>query len=116
MKKSKTFENVLVWQKGHQFVLEVSKIIKLFLKEEIYGFTSPFRKAAVSIPANIDEVYKKVRTKEKVFFYNIAQASLEESNDFLILSRDLEYTNQFINLNDLISKVSKMLNASLAAS
>lgn len=40
MDKSKSFEDLLVWQKGHEFVLEVYKITKQFPKEEIYGLTS----------------------------------------------------------------------------
>lgn len=111
MEKSKSFEDLLVWQKGHQFVLEVYKITKQFPKEEIYGLTSQFRRASVSITANIAEGYKRLSNKEKLRFYNIAQASLEECKYFLILSRDLEYTNQFKKLNDLINEVSKMLNA-----
>ncbi|MGY6649056.1 four helix bundle protein [Wenyingzhuangia sp. IMCC45574] len=111
MEKSKSFEDLLVWQKGHEFVLSVYKITKLFPKEEIYGLTSQFRRAAVSITANIAEGYKRLSNKEKLRFYNIAQASLEECKYFLILSRDLEYTDQFQKLNDLINEVSKMLNA-----
>ncbi len=111
MERSKSFEDLIVWQKGHQFVLEVYKITKGFPKEEIYGLTSQFRRAAVSITANIAEGYKRLSNKEKLRFYNIAQASLEECKYFLILSRDLEYTNNFIELNELINEVSKMLNA-----
>lgn len=111
MEKSKSFEDLLVWQKGHQFVLEVYKITKQFPKEEIYGLTSQFRRASISITANIAEGYKRLSNKEKLRFYNIAQASLEECKYFLILSRDLEYTNEFKKLNDLINEVSKMLNS-----
>ncbi|MFV9551821.1 four helix bundle protein [Algibacter sp. PT7-4] len=111
MERSKSFEDLIVWQKGHKFVLEVYKITKDFPKEEIYGLTSQFRRAAVSITANIAEGYKRLSNKEKLRFYNIAQASLEECKYFLILSRDLEYTNNFKELNELINEVSKMLNA-----
>jgi len=88
MEKSKSFEDLLVWQKGHQFVLEVYKMTKQFPKEEVYGLTSQFRRAAVSITANIAEGYKRLSPKEKLRFYNVAQASLEECKYFLILSRD----------------------------
>ena len=87
MEKTKSFEDLLVWQKGHSFVLEVYKLTKQFPKEEIYGLTSQFRRAAVSITANIAEGYKRLSNKEKLRFYNISQVSLEECRYFLILSK-----------------------------
>jgi len=111
MEKSKTFEDVLVWQKAHRFVLAVYKLTKVFPKQETYGLTSQFRRAAVSIAANITEGYKRFSTKEKLRFYNIAQASLEECRYFLILSKDLEYVNNITKEKELIEEVSKMLNS-----
>jgi len=111
MEKSKTFEDVLVWQKAHRFVLAVYKLTKVFPKQETYGLTSQFRRAAVSIAANITEGYKRLSTKEKLRFYNIAQASLEECRYFLILSKDLEYVNNITKEKELIEEVSKMLNS-----
>ncbi len=111
MKKTKSFEDLIVWQKGHEFVLEVYKMSKVFPKEEIYGLTSQFRRAAVSITANIAEGYKRLSNKEKLRFYNIAQSSLEECRYFLILSKDLGYTKENKTQTELIKEVSKMLNA-----
>lgn len=110
MEKTNTFQDLIVWQKGHQFVLEVYKITKQFPKEEIYGLTSQFRRAAVSITANIAEGYKRTSTKEKLRFYNIAQASLEECRYFIILSNDLDYIKTSDLQINLIEEVSKLLN------
>jgi four helix bundle protein len=111
MEKSKNFEDLLVWQKGHLFVLEVYKITKQFPKEEIYGLTSQFRRAAISITANIAEGYKRTSAKEKLRFYNIAQASLEECRYFIILSNDLDYLKNSDKQIKLIEEVSKLLNS-----
>ena len=111
MDKTNTFQDLIVWQKGHAFVLEVYKITKSFPKEEVYGLTSQFRRAAVSITANISEGFKRVSTKEKLRFYNIAQASLEECRYFLILSKDLGYINDNTLQITLIEEVSKLLNS-----
>lgn len=46
---AKTFEDLLVWQKAHLFVLAVYRLSGTFPKYEIYGLTSQFRRAAVSI-------------------------------------------------------------------
>jgi len=49
------FEELKVYQKSLVFVDEVYKITKKFPKEEIYGLTSQFRRAASSIALNIAE-------------------------------------------------------------
>ncbi len=108
--KSKSFQDLIVWQKSHQFVLSVYKIIKLFPKEELYGLSNQFRRAAVSIAANKAEGFRKNGKLDKLRFYNIAQGSLEECRYFLLLTRDLEYadTSQLI-LS--LEEVSKILNS-----
>jgi four helix bundle protein len=95
MEKSKTFEDLDMWKKAHEFVLKVYKVTENFPKTEIYGLTSQFRRASVSIAANIAEGYKKKGKADKLRFYNIAQGSLEECRYFIILSKDLKHlTNQ----------------------
>jgi four helix bundle protein len=59
MEKSRSFEGFIVWQKAHQFVLDVYKQTKLYPKEELFGLTSQYRRYAVSIAANIAEGYGK---------------------------------------------------------
>ena len=56
---AKSFQDLVVWQKAHSFVLEVYRITRDFPKEELYGLTSQFRRAAVSIAANIAEGFIK---------------------------------------------------------
>ena len=70
---AKTFEDLIVWQKAHQFVLRTYKYTATFPKEEIYVLTSQFRRAAISIAANIAEGFKKRGKKDKYRFMNIAQ-------------------------------------------
>ena len=55
------FQDLIVWQKAHLFVLSVYKYTETFPKQELYGLSSQFRRAAVSIAANIVEGYKKKR-------------------------------------------------------
>ena len=79
MEKTKTFEDLLVWKCAHEFVLEVYKITETFPKNEVFGLTSQFRRAAVSVAANIAEGYKKKGKADKLRFFNMSQGSLEES-------------------------------------
>jgi four helix bundle protein len=67
-----------VWQKAHQFVLSIYRLSDNFPKNEMYGLTSQFRRAAVSIPANIAEGFKKKKKPDKAKYMNIAQGSAEE--------------------------------------
>ena len=89
--RAKTFEDLVVWQKAHQFVLDCYRLTSGFPKYEIFGLTAQMRRAAISVPANIAEGFKKRSPAEKLHFYNIAQGSLEESRYYLILANDLEY-------------------------
>ncbi|MBO3461448.1 four helix bundle protein [Aetokthonos hydrillicola Thurmond2011] len=88
---ARTFQDLIVWQKAHQFVLSVYEFTSHFPKTEIYGLTSQFRRATISIAANIAEGFKKKGVADKVRLMNIAQGSLEECRYYLILSNDLKY-------------------------
>ena len=104
------FEDLLVWQKSHQFVLATYRLSRTFPRSETYGLSSKFQRAAVSIAANIAEGFKKRGKADKLRFYNIAQGSIEESRYYLILAKDLEYGN-ISELSQLLEEVSKLLEA-----
>ena len=107
--RAKSFRDLLVWQKAHQFVLRANGYSATFPKSELYGLTSQFRRAAVSIPANICEGFHRQGKPEKVRFMNIAQASLEECRYYLILAHDLKY-GQSEELMTQIEEVSRVLD------
>ena len=110
MEKSKYFTELIVWQKAHQFVLSVYTLTKQFPKEELFGLTSQFRRASISIAANIAEGYSKKGLKDKIRFLNIAQGSLSECEYYLRLTKDLGYAN-VTKLEADLEEVSKPLNA-----
>ena len=62
---AQTFRDLIVWQKAHQFVLDAYKLSQSFPREEMYGLTSQFRRAAISIAANIAEGFKKRGQQDK---------------------------------------------------
>lgn len=108
-----TFENVLAWQKAHMFVLAVYKVTRKFPEFEKYGLCSQFQRAAVSVPANIAEGYRKISQADKLRFMNISQGSLEECRYYCILSRDLGYMDlqEYEDLHSRANEVSFLLNA-----
>ena len=107
---SKRFTDLIVWQKAHQFVLSVYKLTKKLPKEEMFGLYPQFRRATVSIPANIAEGFRKKGKKDKVKFFNVAEGSLEECKYYMILTKDLGYAD-VKEESDLSEEVSKLLNA-----
>jgi four helix bundle protein len=111
---ARTFQDLLVWQKGHQFVLSVYRLTDGFPKNELFGLTSQFRRAAVSIPANIAEGFRKRTKTDKARFMNIAQGSLEECRYHLILSNDLKY-GDCRRLMSRLEEVSRLLERYCAA-
>jgi four helix bundle protein len=105
---AKRFQDLVVWQRAHAFVLDAYRCSAAFPKNEMYGLTSQFRRAAVSVPANIAEGFKRRTKPEKIRFLNIAQGSLEEARYFLILAKDLDYGN-YIDVMARSDEVARLL-------
>lgn len=130
-KTAQRFTDLIVWQKAHAFVLAVYRLTGRFPPDERFGLTSQLRRAAVSIPANIAEGFRRTGQLDKARFLNIAQGSLEECRYYLILARDLGYAGdrsqktgdrsqnagdecnhgQIEELESLATEVSKLLHA-----
>jgi len=108
--KSKKYSDLIVWQKSHSLALEVYSISKQFPKEEIFGLTSQLRRASISVPANIAEGFARKGIKDKLRFYNIAEASLSEVSYFLLLSQELGYAETSY-LIDKVDEIGRMLNS-----
>lgn len=86
---SRSFEDLIVWQKAHVFVLAIYKITKKYPKEEIFGLVNQMRRAAISITANIAEGYTKISPKDKLRFYNISQGLLKKQETLLSYQKTL---------------------------
>src|ERR1700719_311221 len=113
-KPAKTFKDLIVCQKAHQFVLAIYSLTATFPKSEIYCLTSQMRRAAISIPANIVEGFAKRGSRDKIRFLNFAQGSLEECRYYLILIQDLGYGST-AEMEALLEETSKLLGAYAAA-
>jgi four helix bundle protein len=107
---ARTFEDLIVWQKAHAWVLAGYRFSEKFPTHERFGLTVQFRRAAVSIPANIAEGFKKTGVADKRRFMNTAQGSLEECRYYLILARDLGYGDTSP-LEPQLEEVSRLLGS-----
>lgn len=109
MGQIKSFQDLEVWQRAHKLVLAVYRMTKTFPADERYGLVSQMRRAAVSVPANIAEGFKRRSKTDKMRFYNMSETSLEELKYYFILSKDLEYFNDSGQAIDEAGIVSRML-------
>lgn len=88
---SKSFKDIIAWQKAYEYCLCVYRVSAKFPDFEKFGLRSQFTRAAVSVTANIAEGYKKICRQDKLRFLNIAEGSLEECRNYNLLAKDLEY-------------------------
>lgn len=110
---TRSFEDLIAWQKAHEFVVCVYRATATFPQNESFGLTSQFRRAAVSIAANIAEGYKKISKADKLRFFNISQGSIEECRYYIRLAFDLNYINEEVRqkLQFSLYNCSKFLNS-----
>ena len=107
------YKDLKVWEKAHGFTLRIYEVTKIFPKEEIYSLTNQVRRAASSIPANIAEGCGKNSKLDFANFLNIALGSSNESEYYLLLSRDLKYLSEedYAELLKTINEIKAMLIA-----
>jgi four helix bundle protein len=108
-KPARSFRDLVVWQKAHQFVLAIYRLTKEFPSDERFGLTSQIRRAADSVALNIAEGFGKRGKPDKARFFNIAQGSLEEVHYYLILGSDLGYAD-CNKLAESYREVARLLN------
>ncbi len=110
MSTSRSFRNLILWQKAHSLVLDIYKTASTLPKTERFGIISQIQRSSISVPANIAEGYGRISKKEKIRFLYIANGSLEETRYFLILIQDLNYS-QTEEIQEKLTEVSKILNS-----
>lgn len=108
---AKSFRDLHVWQKAFELVLAIYRLTEPFPRTEIYGLTQQMRRAAISIPSNIAEGFKRYHSKEYRQFLHIALGSCAELETQLNISKELGYAPEgdYANIADIINHISKML-------
>ena len=107
---AQSFRGLLVWQKAHRLVLAIYQFTGNLPKQETYGLSLQMRRAAVSLPANSAEGFRKCSKPDKARFMNLAEGSLEESRYYPILAQDPGY-GQTDELMSSLEEVSRLLYA-----
>lgn len=106
-----SFTDLIVWQKGHELVILIYKETNSFPQSEQFGLVSQLRRASVSVTSNIAEGFGRISFKEKARMYYIAEGSLSEIKNQLLIAKDLNYLsdNSYKVLNDLTNSTHKLL-------
>lgn len=112
MATAKTFKDLLVWQEAYKLSIAIYEVTKRFPKNEIYGLTSQLRRASVSVCSNIAEGFGRTGRKEKDQFYAMANGSLTELENQLLISKGIGYLDQknFQVLDEQCQLTHKLLN------
>ena len=116
--KIKSFTDLIAWQEGHKLVILVYKVTKDFPREETYSLTDQMRRAASSITSNIAEGFGRQGYKEKIHFYYLAQGSLTELKNQILIAKDVSYldNNTFEELFNGANTTHKLLQGLITKS
>jgi len=112
MGKISSFTDLIAWKEGHALVLMVYKVTKKFPREEMFGLTNQIRRAVVSVTSNVAEGFSRFSSNDKSRFYSMAQGSLTEVQNQLIIARDVEYLSakEYADVADQTILVHKLIN------
>jgi four helix bundle protein len=91
---AQSYQDLTVWQRAMEMIVEVYALTKAFPREEIFGLTSQVRRAAVSVASNIAEGRGRLSVGEFRQFLGTAQGSNFEVQTQLDLARRLGLGDQ----------------------
>ncbi len=107
--KLQSFKELEVWKRSIDLVDEIYIITRQFPKSETYALASQMQRAAVAIPSNIAEGYKRNHRPEFVQFLGIANASSGELETQIIIPKRQYPEIVYNKAESLLVEVQKML-------
>ena len=100
---AKSFRDLRVWQSAYNLSIQIYKLTANFPKSEQYALSSQMQRASVSVCSNIAEGFGRRSSKEKDQFYSMANGSLTELENQLLIAHGIGYLNDEL-LNELYKK------------
>lgn len=108
-----SFESLQAWQKAHALILFVHReIMPRIPKDEKWDLIDQIRRSSKSVGANIAEGYGRFYYKDRVRFCYNARGSLSETENHLIVAKDLGHiTAQLYQQGrDMAGETQRLLN------
>ena len=111
----KTYRDLDIWKKGIGLVKDVYKLTEKFPKQEMYGLVSQMRRAAVSIPSNIAEGFRRYHNKEYKQFLYVSSGSCAELETQITIAKELKYIqeNEEAILLERLDHIGRMISSLL---
>ena len=110
--KIKSFTSLIAWQEAHKLTLLVYKKLPGFPDYEKFGLCDQLRRSVTSISSNIAEGFGRQTQKDKIHFYHIANGSLTETQNHILIAKDLGYmrSQDFKEIAEQTVLTSKLIN------
>ncbi len=109
--------DLLVWQRAIDLAEMTHRTVEEFAREHRYAYGDQFRRAAVSVAANIAEGAARRHRREFLQFLGIARGSLAELHTLSTLAGRVHLcsTDRLAKLDELIDHTGRMLTSMLKA-
>jgi four helix bundle protein len=113
--KSKTFEDLKVWQDSRDFVKSIYELTSSNNFAKDYGLKDQIQRAAVSIMNNIAEGFERNNNKEFIIFLKYSKGSAGEIRSMLYVALDLNYITKstfddfYKNVIEIITQISNFI-------
>lgn len=110
---SKSFRELLVWQKAMKLAVAIYGLTANFPDTERFGLTSQLRRASVGIPSNVAEGHSKLSTDAYRLHLSHARGSSAEIETQILLARAVGLCDvkSSEHAEQLSSEVGRMLTA-----
>ena len=92
--KYKTYRDLDIWKKGIELVKDIYEVTESFPKQEIYSLSSQMRRAAISLPSNTAEGFRRQYNKEYRQFLHIVLGSCAELETQLTIATQLGFITE----------------------
>ncbi len=107
------FRDLDIWKNGIILVKGIYRVTEAFPRDEMYGLSSQMRRAAISVPSNVSEGFRRRHPKEFKHFLSITLGSLAELETQIVIAHELDYLDKqnYDEIIKLIDYISRMITS-----